>query len=77
MSIEDYLLGLDLEEMCDELGITGEDILYRFREKVYNYTQRVDFADQWDYDEGLDENEEDISKRLSHKTIDELLDEMD
>lgn len=77
MSIEDYLLGLDLEEMCDELGITAEDILYRFREKVYNYTQRVDFADQWDYDEGLDEDAEAFDKRISHKTIDELLDEMD
>lgn len=76
MSIEDYLLGLDLEVMCDELGITPEDILYRFREKVYSFSQRVDFADQWDYDEGSDEDDE-IDHRISHRSLDELLDDLD
>lgn len=42
MSLRDYFLDMELDEMCDELGINQEDILDRFKDKLNAYYERVD-----------------------------------
>lgn len=54
----EHLMEMDLDVMCDEVGISQADILDRFKDKVYNYFQHIDrgvedaiYADQDDADE--------------------------
>lgn len=41
-NLYDYLMDMDLDVMCEELGVTQEMIVDRFKDKVYNYYQHVD-----------------------------------
>lgn len=38
----EYLKEMDLEQMCEELGITQDDIIDRFKDKVYHHYQHID-----------------------------------
>lgn len=76
-AVEDYLLDLDLEEMCEEMGITQEDILRRFRDRLHQVFDRLDRGYQrnliYGYDELDEEDEENIRhfKRIAHDEQDE------
>ena len=52
MSIKDYFLDMDIDAMCDELGITQEDILERFDDKLHEYYAKVDRGYQRDLIQG-------------------------
>lgn len=41
-ALHEFLLDMELGEMCDELGITGEHILDRFKDLVYTYRSNMD-----------------------------------
>lgn len=53
------LLDMDMDEMCDELGITQEDILERFKERVRAYEKLVAARSEWDDSGRSFEDEED------------------
>jgi hypothetical protein len=76
-AVEDYLLDLDLEQMCEEMGITQEDILRRFRDRLHQVYERLDRGYQrnliYGYDELDEEDEENIRhfKRIANDEQDE------
>ena len=57
--LHEHLSEMDLDVMCEELGITQADILDRFKDKVRQYWQHIDRgiedALHADYDEDVDE----------------------
>lgn len=62
--LREHLKEFDLDVMCEELGITQEDIIDRFKDKVYHYYQHIDrgiedaiFADE---DEWLGDGDADV-----------------
>ena len=40
--LHEHLTDMDLDVMCEELGITQADILDRFKDKVHEYWQHID-----------------------------------
>jgi len=48
---------MDMLELCDELGITTEDIIERFKERVYAYQKSLDEWGEW-YNEFDDERDD-------------------
>ena len=56
-AVEDYLLGLDLEQMCEEMGITQEDILRRFRDRTHKVYERIDRGYEWNLLRSVDEDD--------------------
>lgn len=65
-AVEDYLLDLDLEEMCEEMGITQEDILRRFRDRLHQVFDRLDRGYQRNLIYGYDELDEEDEENIRH-----------
>jgi hypothetical protein len=40
--LHEHLTDMDLDVMCDELGITQADILDRFKDRVHQYWKHID-----------------------------------
>lgn len=71
-ALVEWLLEMEIDEMCEELGITKEDILNRSKKQVYAYYQGMDRTYQRDLSRGLseegeyyDEEEDRLEEELS------------
>ena len=40
--LHEHLMEMDLDVMCEEIGITQADIIDRFKDKVHQYYQHID-----------------------------------
>lgn len=74
-ALYEFLVDMDLDEMCDELGITKEEVLDRFKDKVYNYHLHVDGSIDDAYIEMFEE--EDVDHHLHQPSLDEFLEDLE
>lgn len=72
----DYFMDMDLEDMVDELSITKEEILDRFKDKVYTYNQHIDGEIEDVYEEQYLEDEVDHHLHTTD-TLDDILEDME
>lgn len=72
----DFFLDMDLEDMCDELGINKAEIIDRFKDKVYNYHMNMDGEIEDVYEEHY--LEDDVNHHLhTTDTLEDILEDME